>query len=170
MPLVSQRWIMKSKYAIDVIKYLDFSIHRLELGFTDRRCCSSPFIRIAPCILANSFFPSCSTTCPCTPSGIACAAIAAITSSGPSTASSSTFAWPLASWPVGRAYATSRPVHGFESYFHQRQESEANLLGVVYDERGIMTAAPYEVVDDRHWVFEGTDLKRGDLFGTECLH
>jgi hypothetical protein len=40
----------------------------------------------------------------------------------------------------------------------------------VYEERGIMTAAPYEVVDDRHWVFEGTDLKRGDLFGTECLH
>lgn len=69
-----------------------------------------------------------------------------------------------------RACATSRPVHGFESHFHQRQESEANLLGVVYEERGIMTAAPYEVVDDRHWVFEGTDLKRGDLFATECLH
>lgn len=59
---------------------------------------------------------------------------------------------------------------GLESRFHQRHESEANLLGVVYDERGIMTAAPYEVVDDAHWVFAGTGLKNGDIFGTESLH
>jgi N,N-dimethylformamidase len=59
---------------------------------------------------------------------------------------------------------------GFESRFHQREESEANLLGVVFDERGIMTAAPYEVVDDTHWVFQGTGLKNGDQFGTESQH
>ena len=62
------------------------------------------------------------------------------------------------------------PDKKFESRFHQRQESEANLLGVVYDERGIMTAAPYEVVNNQHWVFEGTEFKIGDLFGIECLH
>jgi hypothetical protein len=57
-----------------------------------------------------------------------------------------------------------------ESRFHQRHESEANLLGVVYDDRGIMTAAPYEVVDDAHWAFEGTGLKQGDRFGIHSLH
>jgi hypothetical protein len=58
----------------------------------------------------------------------------------------------------------------FESRFHLRQESEANLLGVVYDDRGIMTAAPYEVVDESHWVFEGTGLSNGDTFGHESQH
>lgn len=58
----------------------------------------------------------------------------------------------------------------YESRFHLRRESEANLLGVVYDDRGIMTAAPYEVVDPEHWVFEGTGLKAGDRFGTKCQH
>jgi len=62
------------------------------------------------------------------------------------------------------------PDRRFESRFHQRQESEANLLGVVYDERGIMTAAPYEVVNHQHWIFEGAGLKVGDRFGTKCLH
>ena len=58
----------------------------------------------------------------------------------------------------------------FESRFHLRHESEANLLGVVYDDRGIMTAAPYEVIDDSHWVFEGTGLKNGDRFGENSQH
>ena len=57
-----------------------------------------------------------------------------------------------------------------ESRFHLRQESEANLLGVVYDDRGIMTAAPYEVVDDSHWVYESTGLSNGNLFGYESQH
>ena len=59
---------------------------------------------------------------------------------------------------------------GFESRFHQRRESEANLLGVVFDQRGIMTAAPFEVVDESHWVFAGTGLKNGEIFGRESLH
>ena len=33
-----------------------------------------------------------------------------------------------------------------------------------------MTAAPYEVKDASHWVFEGTDLKNGDQFGHKSLH
>ena len=33
-----------------------------------------------------------------------------------------------------------------------------------------MTAAPFEVVDDSHWCFEGTRLKNGDVFGTKSLH
>ena len=60
--------------------------------------------------------------------------------------------------------------NNFESRFHLRQESEANLLGVVYDERGIMTAAPYEVIEASHWVFAGTGLSNGDTFGHESQH
>ena len=58
----------------------------------------------------------------------------------------------------------------YESRFHLRHESEASLLGVVYDERGIMTAAPYRVVDAEHWVFDGTGLAKGDIFGRRSLH
>ncbi|WP_417376968.1 N,N-dimethylformamidase beta subunit family domain-containing protein [Gimesia maris] len=58
----------------------------------------------------------------------------------------------------------------YESRFHARQESEANLLGVVFSFAGIMTGAPYRVVDERHWCFEGTKLKNDDLFGTESQH
>ena len=59
---------------------------------------------------------------------------------------------------------------GIESRFHLRNESEANLLGVVYDDRGIMTAAPYRAVDADHWVFEGTGMRNGDTFGERSLH
>jgi N,N-dimethylformamidase len=59
---------------------------------------------------------------------------------------------------------------GFESRFHFCVESEANLLGVVYSDPGAMTVAPYEVLEPDHWVFAGTGLKKGDLFGTQTLH
>jgi hypothetical protein len=58
----------------------------------------------------------------------------------------------------------------FESRMHRTLESEANLLGVVCSETGIMTAAPYRVVDASHWVYENTGLRNGDLFGRETLH
>ncbi|MGD9853968.1 MAG: N,N-dimethylformamidase beta subunit family domain-containing protein [Planctomycetaceae bacterium] len=58
----------------------------------------------------------------------------------------------------------------YESRFDKRQESEANLLGVVFTFAGIMTAAPYRVVDATHWCFERTGLKQGDLFGEKSLH
>lgn len=58
---------------------------------------------------------------------------------------------------------------GCESRFHHRHESEANLIGVVYSDPGAFTVAPYEVVAPGHWVFAGTGLRRGDLFGTRSL-
>ena len=58
----------------------------------------------------------------------------------------------------------------YESRFDKRQESEANLLGVVFSESGIMTAAPYQVKDANHWCFDGTGLKNGDTFGEHSLH
>ncbi len=59
---------------------------------------------------------------------------------------------------------------GLESRFHMKEESEANLLGVVFTEAGAMTAAPYRVVDPSHWVFEGTGLRQDELFGQRSLH
>lgn len=58
----------------------------------------------------------------------------------------------------------------FESRFHQRHESEANLLGVVFSFAGAMTGAPYRVVDESHWALQGIELTNGDLFGTRSLH
>ena len=59
---------------------------------------------------------------------------------------------------------------GLESRFHFTGVSEASLLGVVYDDRGIMTSTPYEVLQSGHWIYQGTGLKNGDLFGAESLH
>jgi hypothetical protein len=59
---------------------------------------------------------------------------------------------------------------GFESRFHMRIEPEAALLGVVFTETGIMTAAPYRVLEAAHWAFAGTGLGDGELFGHASLH
>jgi len=58
----------------------------------------------------------------------------------------------------------------YESRFGMRGESEANLLGVVYTEAGVMTAAPYRVLAADHWTLAGTELENGDLFGQASLH
>jgi hypothetical protein len=65
-------------------------------------------------------------------------------------------------WPAG--------MSGAESRFARRHESEANLLGVVFTPAGMMTGAPYRVVDESHWAFAGTGLKNGEVFGTKSLH
>ncbi len=59
---------------------------------------------------------------------------------------------------------------GAESRLAKRLECEARLLGVVFTPAGIMTGAPYRVVDASHWVFAGTGLANGDIFGEKCLH
>jgi hypothetical protein len=33
-----------------------------------------------------------------------------------------------------------------------------------------MTAAPYKALDSAHWVFEGTSLNNGEIFGEATLH
>ncbi|MEX2262258.1 MAG: N,N-dimethylformamidase beta subunit family domain-containing protein [Bryobacteraceae bacterium] len=58
----------------------------------------------------------------------------------------------------------------YESRMHRTLESEANLLGVVCSAPGLMTAAPYRVVNASHWVFEGAGLRDGDLFGEHTMH
>ncbi len=59
---------------------------------------------------------------------------------------------------------------GRDSRFAIRHESEASLLGVVFTPAGAMTGAPYRVMDGSHWVFAGTGLKTGDVFGEASLH
>ncbi len=58
----------------------------------------------------------------------------------------------------------------YESRMHRTLESEANLLGVACTSSGIMTAAPYRVIDASHWIFDGTGLREGDEFGHRTLH
>ncbi|HWB99818.1 MAG TPA: N,N-dimethylformamidase beta subunit family domain-containing protein [Bryobacteraceae bacterium] len=58
----------------------------------------------------------------------------------------------------------------YESRMHRTLESEANLLGVACTSAGIMTAAPYQVRDASHWIFQGTGLRNEDLFGEKTLH
>ena len=33
-----------------------------------------------------------------------------------------------------------------------------------------MTSAPYRMINEDHWVFAGTGLRNGDLFGEKSLH
>jgi N,N-dimethylformamidase len=65
---------------------------------------------------------------------------------------------------------STEKASGHESRMHRTLESEANLLGVVFTYSGAMTSAPYRVLDESHWVFEGTGLRNGDGFGARTLH
>ena len=67
-------------------------------------------------------------------------------------------------------HSADQPEIEYESRMHRTLESEANLLGVVCTSEGIMTAAPYRVLDQSHWVFAGTGLQNGGLFGEQTLH
>ena len=49
---------------------------------------------------------------------------------------------------------------GYESRFHMRVESEANLLGVVFTETGIMTGAPFRVLERGALGFRGDRPRR----------
>ena len=70
----------------------------------------------------------------------------------------------------GQSRAASRTWRATRAASACGVESEANLLGVVYTESGVMTAAPYRVVAADHWVFEGTGLNAGSLFGQASQH
>ena len=62
------------------------------------------------------------------------------------------------------------PSVWLDSRFHRTAMAEAGVIGAATTETGIMTAAPYRVLDASHWVFEGTGLRDGDDFGSESLH
>lgn len=66
-----------------------------------------------------------------------------------------------------RRRPTPAPI---ESRFELTVENEASLLGVAFTHAGVMTAAPYRVLDAGHWAFAGTGLSDGDVFGAASLH
>jgi hypothetical protein len=45
-----------------------------------------------------------------------------------------------------------------------------SLAGTHATLEGAFTAAPYRVVDETHWIFESTNLKKADLFGVDCAN
>ncbi len=53
--------------------------------------------------------------------------------------------------------------------FRSSPEAPDALLGVRTDIRGMGTAAPYQVLEPAHWVFDGTGLQAGDRFGFDSL-
>ena len=44
-------------------------------------------------------------------------------------------------------------------------QPEEKTIGVAWDMAGYNTFMPYMVVNDKHWIYNGTGLKNGDLFG-----
>jgi hypothetical protein len=43
-------------------------------------------------------------------------------------------------------------------------------LGINYTHGGFQTGAPYRVLQPDHWIFEGTGLSQGSLFGQNSVH
>ena len=57
-----------------------------------------------------------------------------------------------------------------EGYFDMRKETPDQLLGINYTHGGFQTGAPYRVLQPDHWIFEGTGLSQGSLFGQNSVH
>ena len=53
---------------------------------------------------------------------------------------------------------------------HEWRREVLSLLGVAYDDRGLGTAAPYQVLLADHWVFGQTKASEGELFASETLN
>jgi hypothetical protein len=68
-------------------------------------------------------------------------------------------------------YLTQYPPEdgAYESRIEMTAEPSSELIGTVTAEDGLMTAAPYQVIDGSHWVFKETDLSSGDTFGEDSL-
>ncbi|NQY66764.1 MAG: hypothetical protein HRT72_03455 [Flavobacteriales bacterium] len=47
---------------------------------------------------------------------------------------------------------------------------EAALIGLEYTSAGFGTWAPFEVLNESHWIFKNTNLKNGDLFGEDGIN
>ncbi|HTL27867.1 MAG TPA: N,N-dimethylformamidase beta subunit family domain-containing protein, partial [Tepidisphaeraceae bacterium] len=72
--------------------------------------------------------------------------------------------------PAGVPMRDEKTGETYDCRFHRTVESPAKLLGVVFSAAGATTGAPYRVVNSSHWIFEGTGMKDGDVFGAASLH
>lgn len=59
----------------------------------------------------------------------------------------------------------SRRVHN-QGQWKDLGRPASSVLGSIYDGIGLGTFAPYEVVRQDHWIFEGLNVRDGDLFGS----
>lgn len=69
-----------------------------------------------------------------------------------------------------RCFCEMPCVADYKSRFTTSVSPESELLGISYTRTGLMTGAPYQVISPDHWVFEGTTLKAGELFGINSSH
>lgn len=65
--------------------------------------------------------------------------------------------------------ATMRFVNMDWRYDEMFGEDPAALLGSSTDVEGLMTGAPYVVLEPDHWAFAGLGFQKGDEFGHACL-
>ena len=56
------------------------------------------------------------------------------------------------------------------AFFRYQGFNEETVLGTAHDLHGFNTWEPYKVVKSNHWVFNGTNLKDGGLFGDDGLN
>jgi len=61
-------------------------------------------------------------------------------------------------------------LHCVSLSFNYSVADESQILGVRFDMRGYQTRAPYQVIQPEHWIFAGTNLKKGDLFAEKSLN
>jgi hypothetical protein len=65
-----------------------------------------------------------------------------------------------------RRIVRDRLRDGFSRYGYYTAEEVSPRLGAIYTGAGRETMAPYVVREPEHWIFEGTNVKAGDRFGT----
>ncbi len=58
-----------------------------------------------------------------------------------------------------------RVLMTLEGLWRNSPYPEKKLLGVSFTDAGTGTYAPYQVTQPDHWLFKGTNVKAGDLFG-----
>ncbi len=56
-------------------------------------------------------------------------------------------------------------TYDFGGLWRNSSYPEKKLLGVSFTDAGTGTYAPYQVTQPEHWLFKGTNVKAGDLFG-----
>lgn len=54
--------------------------------------------------------------------------------------------------------------------FYRTGKPETALIGVGYRSTGFSVPAPYQVINPSHWIFNGTNIKKGDLIGERGLN
>jgi len=54
--------------------------------------------------------------------------------------------------------------------FSESVADETEIIGVRFTMKGYGTCAPYKVLDPNHWIYEGLNIKKGDIFGKQSLN